>query len=177
MSTRRRADGVYSSPAPRDAAGNKLCRNCRGPLPKGKPHNCSPECSEEWRGKTSPSYMRYLVHKRDRGICALCGLDCDALWEAVKWVNKHLNCEYSWDHKSERIEFKYAFGFQRWPGELWDADHITPVVEGGGECGLDNYRTLCIPCHKKETAELARRLAENRHREKAEKLPLPLFDV
>ena len=32
-----------------------------------------------------------------------------------------------------------------------DADHIKPVYEGGGSCGLDNIRTLCIACHKKNT--------------------------
>jgi len=52
-----------------------------------------------------------------------------------------------------------------WPldrSSWWDADHIKPVVEGGGLCGLDNYRTLCVPCHKKETAELAARRAKQR---------------
>jgi 5-methylcytosine-specific restriction endonuclease McrA len=44
----------------------------------------------------------------------------------------------------------------------WQADHIVPVVEGGGECGIDNYRTLCTPCHKAVTAELRRRLAESK---------------
>jgi 5-methylcytosine-specific restriction endonuclease McrA len=36
---------------------------------------------------------------------------------------------------------------------LWEADHIVPVAEGGGACGLENYRTLCVPCHKEITAE------------------------
>lgn len=48
----------------------------------------------------------------------------------------------------------------------WDADHIVPVVEGGGLCGLENYRTLCHPCHKRVTAELAARRAEQRRQEK-----------
>ena len=39
----------------------------------------------------------------------------------------------------------------------WDADHITPVAEGGGLCGLENYQSLCHPCHKRKTAEMARR--------------------
>lgn len=43
--------------------------------------------------------------------------------------------------------------------DKWEADHIVPVVEGGGLCGLDGYRTLCIPCHKRVTAELRARLA------------------
>ena len=41
----------------------------------------------------------------------------------------------------------------------WQADHIVAVVEGGGLCGLDNFRTLCTACHKKQTAELRARLA------------------
>lgn len=44
-------------------------------------------------------------------------------------------------------------------GGYWDADHIKPVVLGGGECGLDNYRTLCIMCHKKVTAKLRKKIA------------------
>jgi hypothetical protein len=40
---------------------------------------------------------------------------------------------------------------------LWDADHILPVVEGGGNCGLDNIRTLCCICHNAQTKELAGR--------------------
>lgn len=36
----------------------------------------------------------------------------------------------------------------------------TPAELAGGECDLDNYRTLCVPCHKRVTAELAARRAE-----------------
>lgn len=49
----------------------------------------------------------------------------------------------------------------------WDADHIIPVIEGGGLCGLENYRTLCHPCHKKETAALAARRTQARRQQKA----------
>ena len=35
----------------------------------------------------------------------------------------------------------------------WDADHIVPVADGGGECGLENYRLLCRPCHVRVTLE------------------------
>src|SRR5579875_601178 len=41
---------------------------------------------------------------------------------------------------------------------LWDADHIVPVAEGGGECDLSNMRTLCLKCHRAHTAELRARL-------------------
>ncbi|MCB1713230.1 MAG: HNH endonuclease, partial [Candidatus Riesia sp.] len=45
-----------------------------------------------------------------------------------------------------------ARGFQ--PGKsCWAMDHIIPVHRGGGSCGLWNLQTLCLPCHKKKTAE------------------------
>ena len=53
--------------------------------------------------------------------------------------------------------------------DWWEADHITPVVEGGGECGPEGYRTLCVACHRHETSALARRLAEERRRRKVER--------
>lgn len=40
----------------------------------------------------------------------------------------------------------------------WEADHIVPVAEGGGQCGPDNYRTLCCRCHRVVTNELRQRL-------------------
>ena len=50
------------------------------------------------------------------------------------------------NHLKNAIHCKRKFG-----GGLWDADHIIPVKNGGGCCGLDNLRTLCIPCHKNIT--------------------------
>jgi 5-methylcytosine-specific restriction endonuclease McrA len=41
---------------------------------------------------------------------------------------------------------------------LWDADHILPVTEGGGECDLDNIRTLCLRCHREATKRLRERM-------------------
>jgi 5-methylcytosine-specific restriction protein A len=40
---------------------------------------------------------------------------------------------------------------------LWDADHIVPVIEGGGECDLTNLRTLCLKCHRASTTDLRKR--------------------
>ena len=45
---------------------------------------------------------------------------------------------------------------------LWEADHIVPVVEGGGECDLSNLRTLCLRCHRMATLGLHLRRAEAR---------------
>ena len=43
-------------------------------------------------------------------------------------------------------------------GNLWQADHIVPVAEGGGECGLENFRTLCDGCHRRATSDLRARM-------------------
>lgn len=42
--------------------------------------------------------------------------------------------------------------------DVWEMDHITPLIEGGGD-GLDNLRTLCLACHRSETLELRQRRA------------------
>jgi hypothetical protein len=58
--------------------------------------------------------------------------------------------------RSKRLEH---WGLKRMSRtSLWDADHIVPVVEGGGECDLSNIRTLCLRCHQQVTLELRRRL-------------------
>lgn len=50
-------------------------------------------------------------------------------------------------------------GTPPWPNWQWEMDHTVPVVEGGGECGLENLRTLCLEHHRKVTNELRMRLA------------------
>lgn len=114
--------------------------------------------------------MRYEIQKRDKGVCALCGLDTFALQAEYNAMPK--------GYLDAAADARYAFlkehgiPFSRSSSDWWDADHIMPVIEGGGECGLDNYRTLCIPCHKKVTKELHARMK----RKRVEAKPLPLFD-
>jgi hypothetical protein len=45
---------------------------------------------------------------------------------------------------------------------LWEAHHITAVKEGGGGCGMDGLETLCIWCHKKESAAQQAKWAKER---------------
>ena len=158
MSTKRRTLGVYSQERPLGPNGEKSCYNCGGPLPKGRPYNCSSACSEEWQCKTSPSYLRQVIFQRDHGVCALCGTDTAALRKQYRGL----------PHK-DRADFASAHAIPagRRGSQWWDADHIVSVVEGGGECGLDNYRTLCLPCHRKVTRELHARLAGARKKQKA----------
>ena len=127
--------------------GRNLCRWCNLEVPRGRRTFCSDWCVNEWKLRSDPGYLRERVLERDAGICAQCGMDCIAEFRKLRRLGGR----------------KRAAAWSRWglkPGQrgsLWDADHIVPVVEGGGECDLENIRTLCIRCHRQATAELRRR--------------------
>lgn len=147
----------------RDAQAPKgHCRWCQKPVPPPRRTWCSDACVEEYLVRSSAAHARRRVLERDRGICAACGLDCAALEKALRAARP---C--AWlvgPPPREIIEVMGPLGFrvaEMQPCQhLWEADHVVPVVEGGGGCGLDNLRTLCLPCHKAETAALAARRAQ-----------------
>lgn len=173
LSTRRFRKAVPQSQwgkPDRDDQGRPLCRQCRGVIPAEARQRCycSVACRERFLIAGGGDYARRLVKRRDKGICAVCGIDC--LWlEQVRrtvWHDDAINSKPVWNDRSEEAErLRKAVRRFRRLGE-WQADHIKPVVEGGGECGLENLRTLCWECHNRETAALARRRAAAR-REKA----------
>ena len=126
--------------------GRALCRWCNLEVPTGRRSFCSDWCVEEWRIRSDPGYLREQVLARDCGICALCGLDCLAEYRRLRRL-RGLS-------KTKALLLWKASGRK----SLWDADHIVPVVEGGGECDLTNLRTLCLRCHREHTAALRVRL-------------------
>lgn len=129
--------------------GRALCRRCAQEVPKGRRSFCSEVCVHEWKLRTDPGYLREKVFERDRGVCAGCGIDTVA-------VRRHLlKLDYKARHRFLR-EWNLKDASRR---SLWDADHIIPVAEGGGECDLSNMRTLCLKCHRAVTALLRGRLA------------------
>src|SRR5712692_6457226 len=152
MSTVRSMPGGWAdrTSLPKGANGRNLCRWCNLEVPRGRGTFCSDWCVEEWRLRTDPGYLREKVLERDRGICAQCGVDCLAEWGHLQRLRG-----------VGRLKALAAWGFKvRSRKSLWDADHIVPVVEGGGECDLSNLRTLCLKCHRAVTAELRRRRNE-----------------
>lgn len=152
MSQTRRSRGGWAGKLPKGPNGRNLCRQCGTEVPIGRQTFCSKQCVHDWRIRTDPNYVRQAVFERDNGICALC----------------HVDVFENAFHRNGSARRRKARG----SGDLWQADHITPVIEGGGECGIDNLRTLCTACHRRETAALRKRLAENRKMSK----PLPLLD-
>lgn len=146
--------------------GRNLCRRCNTEVPKGRRTFCSDACVHEWRLRTDPGYVRQQVYQRDKGVCALCGTDTDQ-WAKVMRAEWNRIKGLPWEEfqaARSAMQIRVPHFFSR--NSYWDADHIVSVVEGGGECGLDNYRTLCIPCHKQVTKELAARRAEARKPER-----------
>lgn len=126
------------------------CRWCGGDVPPRRFTFCSEACVHEWRLRTDPAYLREQVFARDRGVCARCGVDTEILRKDKRKL----------DYRARR-QFEKDWGRRR---HLWDADHIVPVAEGGGECDLTNMRTLCLACHRTVTTELRKRLAERTKR-------------
>lgn len=114
--------------------------------------------------KTNPS-LRRRVFERDRGICALCGVDSAVLGAVLAREWRRVKLAHTPRQREERAGFRrrYRWYFRR--TSYWDADHIIPVVEGG-ECTLENMRTLCVPCHQQVTKDLARRRASRRRQER-----------
>jgi 5-methylcytosine-specific restriction endonuclease McrA len=124
--------------------GRNLCRWCNLEVPAGRQTFCSSFCVHEWRLRSDPGYLREKVFERDRGVCSLCGVDTLDLRRRKRKLGF-----------AERAAFERQWGKRK---TLWDADHIVPVAEGGGECDVDNMRTLCVLCHRKATSELRNRL-------------------
>jgi hypothetical protein len=129
-------------------AGRPLCRWCNLEVTPRRRTFCSDWCVHEWRLRTDPGYLREQVLVRDRGLCAICKVDTRAAFVELKRARG--------THRIKLLERWGLKGLGR--KTLWDADHILPVAEGGGECDLGNIRTLCLLCHRQVTQELRRRL-------------------
>ena len=124
----------------RNGDGHPICRWCSTPVVRPRRTFCSDVCVHEWKIRSSPWYVRRQVKKRDKGTCQLCGLNV---------VKAHRE----WTRAKPPAADRAARRTWRAARPRWEADHIVPVAEGGGECGLDNYRLLCRPCHVAVTAE------------------------
>lgn len=195
MSTTRRQSAVKQ----RGPNGETLCScGCGRPPGKGRRTWHSAECVERWKVANDPQHVRNFLWRRDRGVCAICGVDSERARECARiasvywWSKKHSeryhsfrarngwmtpvpeflrgpSARFGWASKrvqraiKDRQERMKRAGWKLSRGtSWWEADHILPVVEGGGQCSIENYRTLCVRCHAKETAALRRRLAEAR---------------
>ncbi len=90
---------------------------------------------------------RAEVFERDQQTCQVCGLSIEFLAGWLFPRSSPLRAEalekYPWAAKAYNIN------------DLWDLDHRIPVIQGGGELGIENLRTCCRGCHKELTKVLA----------------------
>lgn len=197
MTTKRRE----SAKKRRDENGNIVCScGCGRPPGKGRRTWHSQECVDRWMVANSSQYVRGKLYERDKGVCAMCGVDSVKAEHRAKmatewyWNERHgyygrigsWHRRNGWSKPVPRFLLEKSNRFVAWRDPVrsamakrldamraegwsvflrsswWEADHIVPVVEGGGQCDLSNYRTLCVRCHRKVTRELRARLAEKR---------------
>lgn len=141
---------------------------------------CSKACEKEFILANDWGAIRRAVSRRDRGICQLCGADTNRqgriLIHAVRFLSTETHpvlgrfselyhAGFTWQLVSAEEKRNTQAASALWVGrvhdatrDLWEADHIIPRVEGGANT-LENLRTLCLKCHRAETAKLARRRA------------------
>lgn len=181
-STKRFGRRGWCSPGklPKGPNGRACCRECSKEVPERRRSFCSEACVTTWKLRTDPQAQTRFLLKRDQGICQLCRLDCLALLAELKTLRLEARKE-RWGYAGT-VQFEGALGsdqhLDRFTARLtalsvplhlrgldrrlWEADHTVPVVEGGGDCGPENLRTLCWACHRAVTAELKKRMAAKR---------------
>lgn len=146
MSTRRKHE-TYSTKQKIGTNGRAACLVCQRDIVDPRRSTfCGQDCADRFYIKTRPEFVRRKLLIRDRGVCRACGKNVFA------------------GTVFERLPLEKLV--HRRTGHLWQADHIVEVADGGGECDLDNYQTLCTEDHKRKTAEFAARRAQQRREAK-----------
>lgn len=175
MGDRYITEAPFDSPEHRKARGpngRPLCRWCGTEVGPRKRLWCGQECVDQFLARRSAKGARDFVLKRDGGQCALCGMECQRIayllyrlrwsirtpWRRSRQRQRVVERRRQWADRLRALLVESGFDVLR---SLWEADHIVPVVMGGGP-EPDNLRTLCQVCHKAETAKLARERAQAR---------------
>ncbi|KAJ4713121.1 DNA annealing helicase and endonuclease ZRANB3 [Melia azedarach] len=133
----------------------KLCQTpCKGNNAKTPEYFedlfCNLDCYEEYRLRTSGGFLREEIFRIEHGVCTNCQLDCHKLVKHIKPLSleqrqKHI--EKVAPKVASRKNLLEKLVNDPTEGNAWHADHIVPVYRGGGECRLENMRTLCVACH------------------------------
>jgi len=122
---------------------------------------CNQSCAEEGRlrrgGRFASKNIRTAIFALEGGQCSLCNVDAQQIYEQVlalqpsERLNKLLGAKWKLPRSACAVQ-KLLNNPKE--GDFWQVDHIKAVSTGGGNCGLENLRTLCVPCHQRETEKL-----------------------
>lgn len=167
------------------------CTWCGEAVERGRRTWCSGRCVTAFRRQCDPQYVadqvkRWTTRGRWRELrCESCGHDLNARRQAFEWMQRRLRwLTYPIGHdpqdhrrivrhrltkKQERrrvilesMLYRARYD-RRFAGlDQWELDHVVPVCEGGGCCGPEGLRVLCLACHRVETKKLAGRRARAR---------------
>ena len=145
---------------------NGQCTWCGDPVPKGRRQWCGQDCVEAFLLDRSSEARRRAVFRRDRGVCALCRTDTERIKRLIDSFtpsdSPNRLTQTDGQIQQDLLAFYRSLGFAPYFRSMWEADHQIPRVRGGSN-ELNNLRTLCQPCHKQLTAELAAQRAAERH--------------
>ncbi len=169
--SKKRASSLNQYPVKMYPNGTRGCRWCGKVLDHKSRTFCGKECVHQYMIRSRPGYAADQVAKRDAGVCAKCGVDTVVFHlEAYQRAEIDTPPRYrGWRRADDRIvpPELVALGWPKTFNRRWfDVEHVIPVVDGGGECGLENLISLCVPCHKRATAALAARRALDRKQAK-----------
>ena len=165
----------------------EACRLCARRLEPPRKTFCCDECVHFHLLRTSGAHVRKALALRDGRRCALCGIDCAAAYSVARAAvraaalgvhgtdgsaadaQSALSRSVAGSPFAEHARLSATKPGRRGrgrprvkEGSFWQADHVVAVHEGGGSCGLDNFRTLCTPCHANVTGAQAARRAQRR---------------
>ncbi len=134
---------------------------------------CSRSCYMEYTLRVGNSgLVRKRLFDLEKGVCQGCNLDCHKLFNLVQSLDIGDRADVLFD-AGFRTSLIGQKRFQRLitqqritEGLFWEADHIVEVARDGGECSLDNYQTLCIPCHYRKTVGFLKWRATVLHKSK-----------
>jgi hypothetical protein len=157
-------------PRREDPDGRHLCAWCSAPLTGRRRRYCSPACRAEVEVRCGFDVRRRVLG-RDGGVCARCGLDTLATRKRLRQaLDRHKRragvrgdryALFCLGRRRRGLLHRFWARLGLTPHEaqksLWDAHHKVPVASGAPPCGLDGYETLCVWCHKRETAARARK--------------------
>ncbi|KAL0384868.1 UNVERIFIED_CONTAM: hypothetical protein Sradi_2881100 [Sesamum radiatum] len=167
-----------------------LCKLCQTPC-KGNNAKvpqffedlfCSLDCFEEYRSRTSNRFLREGLFQVERGICTNCQLDCHQLVNHLRPLSVEMRRAYIMKVApiiAKRDKLLEKLVHDPAEGNAWHADHIIPVYKGGGECKLENMRTLCVACHADVTTaqNAERRIARNKAKKQLKDTMTSLINV
>lgn len=165
--------------AARAARQQARCKLCCGPVEPPRRTLCSDSCAHQLTLRAQGSYLRKCLVRRDSAVCSICGVNAGAAARAA------VKAAVAVKGKGASVEAQLAAATQALTGDpswvklvphlrlsprrqkpmvgsLWQGDHINPVSNGGGLCGLENMRTLCSVCHSDVTKKQAASRSETR---------------